>query len=149
MAFNITFYTCNAERNRLNKNSFLTNSYNCTGLLKDNTSVIDPIIRIEKNLIDVVQFNYMYIQSFNRYYFITDIISLSNYICEVQAHVDVLSSFREEIILNEAIISKSENNWNLYLNDGSFKVYADSMVLTKAFPSGFTVQNYLLAVASP
>lgn len=149
MALGITLYESNSEPNRLNKNSFLDNPTQITGYIRDNTSIIDPVIRVEMNLISLAAFNYMYIADFNRYYFINNIVSISNGICELHAHVDVLSSFREEILLNYAILAKSENHWNLYLNDGTFKIYSDSIVLTLAFPMGFTRQNYLLAVASP
>ena len=46
-----------------------------------------------------------------------------------------------------AIVKRQENRWNLYLDDGSFKVYQNPMVLTKAFPQGFTTQEFVLAVA--
>lgn len=149
MAFDISLYKCSAEKNRMDKSFFLEDEIVLNGTLKENTSIIDPIIVIQQSILTVALYNYMYINNFGRYYFITDIVSISNTLTEVHCHCDVLMSFREQILTNDGIVSRSENNWNLYLNDGSFKVYANSIVLTKAFPSGFTDQSYIIAVASP
>ena len=90
----------------------------------------------------------MYIQSFNRYYFINNITSISSTLVQFDCHVDVLMTYANEIMTNNsAIIKRQENDWNLYLNDGSFNIYQDSIVQTKAFPSGFTTQTFVLAVA--
>ena len=62
-------------------------------------------------------------------------------------HVDALTSFANDIKANTAIIKRNENKWNLYLNDGTFKIYQNPDVLTKEFPSGFNAQEFILAVA--
>lgn len=89
----------------------------------------------------------MYIAAFNRYYFITDIVSVSTGIAEIKAHVDVLTSFADGILANRGIVARQENIWNLYINDGAFRVYQNPMVLTKPFPSGFNTMEFVLAVA--
>ena len=89
----------------------------------------------------------MYIESFNRFYFVDNITSIRNGLIQFSCRVDVLMSYRTAIRKNNAIIKKQENKWNLYLNDGTFKAYQNPNVLTKAFPSGFTTQEFVLAVA--
>lgn len=118
-----------------------------TGTLKDDTSVVDPVIRIQCSLSDVTGCNYMTISSFGRSYFVKDIRSLTNDIVEFTCHVDVLSTYKAGIRSNSGIIKRQQNLWNLYLNDGSLKVYQNPTVITKAFPSGFTTQEFVLAVA--
>lgn len=118
-----------------------------SGVLKDETSIINPIIRVEASLDSLTQCNYMTIDTFNRKYFITDIRSITNNIVEISGHVDVLSTYADQIRLNNAIIKKQENAYNLYLNDSSLKVYQNPRVVTKVFPGGFTTQEFLLAVA--
>ena len=76
-----------------------------------------------------------------------NIRSIRNGLVEFSCHVDVLSSFATDIRNNIGVVKRQENKWNLYLNDGSFKVYQNPNVLTKAFPSGFTTQELVLAVA--
>lgn len=145
MSFNIVLQTNTSEKNRIDKT--LIDIATLTGTLKSETSIIDPVILIEGDLSDYVNCNYMTIESFGRSYFINNIKSIRTGLFEISAHVDVLSSFADEIRSNTAIVRRQENRWNLYLNDGSFRVYQNPMVLTKAFPSGFTTQEFVLAVA--
>lgn len=145
MAFNISLQVNNSERESLSKS--IDDILTVSGALKEETSIIDPIIMIECDLNAVKNCNYMTIPVFGRSYFVNNIRSIRNGLVEFSCHVDVLSSFEKQIRNNTAIIRKQENDWNLYLNDGSFKVYQNPNVLTKAFPSGFTKQEFVLAVA--
>lgn len=145
MAFSITLQRNNSERNRVTKD--ILTLLTVSGELKTETSIIDPVIMIECDLSSITGCNYMSIPTFGRSYFVNNIRSIRSGLVEFSCHVDVLSSFASEIRGNTAIVRKQENNWNLYLNDGSFKVYQNPYVLTKAFPSGFTTQEFVLAVA--
>lgn len=145
MAFNISLQRNNSERNRVTKD--VENIMTVSGELKTETSVVDPVILIECDLSAVTGCNYVSIPTFGRSYFVNNIRSIRSGLVEFSCHVDVLSSFAAQIKQNTAIIRKQENNWNLYLNDGSFKIYQNPNVLTKAFPSGFTTQEFVLAVA--
>lgn len=145
MAFNIILQRNNSEMNSVTKS--VEDILTVSGVLKEETSIIDPVIKIECDLAAVTSCNYLSIPSFGRSYFITDIRSVRNGLVEFTCHVDVLSSFASAIKENTAIVRRQEKNWNLYLNDGSFKVYQNPNVLTKAFPSGFTTQELVLAVA--
>ena len=145
MAFNIALQINKSERERLDKD--ISDIMTVSGVLKSETSVIDPVIMIECYLSDVFNCNYMTIPAFGRSYFVNNIRSIRNGLVEFSGHSDVLTSFKRQIRENSAIVRKQENNWNLYLNDGSFKVYQNPNVLTKAFPSGFQTQEFVLAVA--
>lgn len=145
MAFDIILQVNKSEKNKVTKT--LTEIMTVSGVLKSETSIIDPVIMISCELSDVTKCNYMTIGSFGRSYFVNNIRSIRSGLVEFSCHVDVLSSFADSIRENTAIIRKQESKWNLYLNDGSFKVYQNPMVLTKAFPSGFTNQKFVLAVA--
>lgn len=145
MAFNIELKINNSEQNRLNKDT--QTIMTVSGVLKEETSIIDPVIKIECELSKVTGCNYLSIPVFKRSYFVNDIRSIRNGLVEFSCHVDVLSTYAEQIKNNTGIIKRQENEWNLYLNDGTFKVYQNPNVLTKAFPSGFTTQEFVLAVA--
>lgn len=145
MSFNITLQTNASEKNKLTKD--ITDLTTLTGTLKNGTSIIDPVISFEGDLTSFVNCNYMTIPTFGRSYFVNDIRSIRNNVYEISAHVDVLSSFATQIRGNTAIVRRQENQWNLYLNDGVFKTYQNPEIITKAFPSGFTKQEFVLAVA--
>ena len=145
MAFNIVLQVNSSEANKITKT--ISDIKTVSGSLKEETSIIDPVIKIECDLSSVVGCNYLSIPAFGRSYFVNNIRSIRTGLVEFACHVDVLSSFASGIRGNTAIVKRQENNWNLYLNDGSFKVYQNPNVLTKAFPSGFTKQEFVLAVA--
>ena len=145
MSFNITLQKMNSEKYAVSKET--SDIKTVSGVLKDTTSIIDPVIMIEIDLADVVDCNYLSIPKFGRKYFVNNIRSVRNGLVEFTCHVDVLSSWASELKTNSAIVRRNEKKWNLYLNDGTFKIYQNPNVLTKAFPSGFTTQEFVLAVA--
>ena len=142
---NLVLQVNNSEKNRLDKS--ITDITSLTGTLRDETSVIDPVIIIEGYLSSYVNCNYMNISDFNRSYFVNNIRSIRNDLFEISAHVDVLSTYKSQIRQNSAIIARQEKKWNLYLNDGVFKTYQNPFIVTKAFPSGFTEQHFIFSVA--
>ena len=145
MAFTIKLQTNKSEATMFDKE--LTDVITLSGTLKEDTSIVDPVILFECKLEDIVSCNYATIASFGRQYFITNIRSMRNNLVEISMHCDVLSSFAKQIRTNKAIVSRQENLWNLYLNDGSFHVYQNPSVLTRGFPSGFNTFELVLAVA--
>ncbi len=145
MAFTISLCTNLSEEIAVDKDIQVIQTV--SGVLKNETSIIDPVIVIETDLAGLVRCNYLEIPAFQRGYFVRNIKSVRNNLVELTCHVDVLSSFKDAIRGNTAIIKRQENNWNLYLNDGSFKVYQNPLVLTKEFPSGFNTWSFVLGVA--
>lgn len=145
MSFNIVAYTNNSEKNRVDKDLTLVGTF--TGTMRQETSIIDPVFIVAADLSDYVDCNYIDVADFGRKYFVNDIRSVRSGLIELTCHVDVLSTYATQIRANKAIVRRQENRWNLYLNDGSFRVYQNPIVLTKAFPSGFTTQEFVLAVA--
>lgn len=141
----ISLQTNSSENNKMDKD--VTTISTVTGTLRAECSIIDPVIIFELDLVNFVECNYITIPAFRRSYFVNNIRSIRNGLVEMTCHVDVLSSFKDEIRANSAIIHKSENDWNLYLNDGSLKTYQNASIYTHSFPSGFTGQSFVLAIA--
>lgn len=146
MSFNIRLMTNNSADNVADKEFETIDTL--TGSLKEETSITDPTIRISYNGA-LQNVNYFYIPQFQRYYFVTDIRSIRNNIWDISGHCDVLTTALKLAGLEGCmgITKKQENKNNLYLNDGSFRVYQDPIVTTKLFPSGFNSFSYVLAVA--
>ncbi len=146
----IDLFTCNAERNRVNKSSFISNRFTMDGTIKDITSAMNVVIEIEKTNPVKYNYNYMYISEFNRYYFIDDIKLLGNNRWLISGSVDVLYSFMNDILNTTVIIDKSENeeNSNLYLDDGSFVMDSRKYNEVKEFPNGLNENgSYILICA--
>lgn len=145
MSFPIKLQRSASEKNRVIKD--LTDVQTSTGELRAECSLIDPVILMAGDIADLKDVNYMTITSFGRSYFITGIRSIRTGVIEISGHVDVLSTYAEQLLENKAIIAKSENDWNLYLNDGSLKTYQDSEIYTHTFPAGFGQQTLVLSIA--
>lgn len=135
MSFDITLQTNLSEKNRVVKT--LNTIGTITGVLKDSCSIIEPSILIEGDLSDYKAVNYITISSFNRSYFVTDLVTYRTGLVQLNCHCDVLSSFWNQIKSNKAIISRQSDRYNLLLNDGSIHAYQNPHIITLPFPTGF------------
>ena len=142
---NIVLYSNSSEINAVDKN--LTELATLTGTLREQSSIIDPIITISGIDNYISQMNYAYIPQFNRYYFITNVESVRNNLWRVSFHVDVLHTYREAIRANSAIIERNENEYDLKLNDGLFRTQQNPRIEQFRCASGFNTWNFDLAVA--
>ena len=145
MSFTIKLQRNNSDKRKIGKS--VTDVLSVTGTLREDTSIIDPVIMIECNLADVKNVNYCTIGTFGRKYFVNNIRSIRNGLVEFTCHVDVLDSFKSDILSNTGVIRRQEKKWNLYLQDAAFKIQQNPMVLAKNFPTGFPSPEFVLAVA--
>lgn len=145
----LALYENKSDEIVLDKNITTLATYN--GYMKNESSILNPVIRIEGafNIGNLVNANYMYLPDYRRYYYVTDILQIRANLVEITGRVDVLMSFKDEIKLCSGIVKKNANEYNLYLDDGSLKVYQNKLIITKEFPSGFPIENdrYILVTA--
>lgn len=144
----IVLYQSNAENNRVDKTNYLHNQIILSGTLKNNVSIIDPIILIEQEDFPT-NYNYTYIPYFQRYYFINEVFSIRNKLWQLTCHVDVLFTWRANLANELAVIEKSQlADSNLYIDDGSFVLDSRKYNKTIAFPTPLPeTGNYILIVA--
>lgn len=126
----IKLYKTNSPRNKIGKTLTSIGTYSCA--LKDNTSILRPVLIIGTSD-SLYTANYLEIPIFNRKYFIEDIKSIGDGRWEVSAHVDVLDTYKSQILNNRAVISRQQNLYNLYLNDPDFRTYNNDRIQTLAF----------------
>ena len=107
------------ELNVINKTLSSQLELDCT--LRDSCNILDPSIFIRKTNADggsaIPSYNYAYIPEFNRYYFITDITSVNNQLWRIDMHVDVLMSYKDNILAQEVYVLRNENEYNEFLPD--------------------------------
>lgn len=144
MSFTVTVMQNNEPYNKINKS--VTSGTDFTGSLVDESSIIDPVIMLESSTVPAG--NYAYISDFGRYYFIRNIESYRTNLWRVTMHCDVLRSFASGIMSSPAIVARSSNNFNMYLNDDHYFCQENPYIFTKTFPSGFDTSNasYVLAL---
>lgn len=134
------------------------------GTMRSPSSILDPVITFlcDNNNAWRSRLNYAHIPAFNRYYYITNIVSVDGVIdtksssfpephsmWELHMHVDVLMSFKDEIREQSAVIARQENIYNLMLDDGFFMCYQNPKLQTKLFSvkDPFEVQEFVIVVA--
>lgn len=139
--FDIILMNNQEELNKISKSPVTVMTLN--GTLREETDIVDPVINVEYagTLTNV---NYMYIQEFHRYYFITKIESVRNNLWRIYAHCDVLKTYSEAILGTPCVVARSENRFNLYLNDSAFKAYSNPRLQIAQFPQKFTGEDYVL-----
>lgn len=140
MAFQIDFHYNNEPMNKITKNiGSNTLQFSCTGVLRDESSVVDPVILIEHA--NPVSANYAYIAEFRRYYYIRNWEAVRSGLWRCTMHTDVLKTFSEGILGSPCVVSKSSNRFNLYLNDNDYKIKQNDLISTQVFPNGFDIGN--------
>ena len=126
---NITLYKSSAEPNRLNKTSYLTQVAAYTGAVaRQNLSMHsigqhrDPyslgykaLLVLEETISHIKEANYCYISDFGRYYYIREKTCDANGLYTLVLNVDVLMSFKSDILTQKGIVSKQEGIYNMYL----------------------------------
>ena len=112
--------------------------------LKENTSFIMP--RLKLSLPYKPEFNYFYFE--NRYYRVTDIVSIANELWEVSGTIDPLTTFRKHIFNTQAFVLY-DSTPNTQLPDSRLGVETDCNAFTSvqdmpwSFSSG--LGTYLIA----
>lgn len=120
MSFSIQFYNNSAEPNRVDKTNFITLTNTLNGTLRDECSLTNVSVTIQ--LSNVPTFNYAYIPSFNRYYYVTDITSIRNGLWEISMEVDVLMTYKNGILNCNGFIDRNEFTKNSNIIDKKLTV---------------------------
>lgn len=140
----IIFYNTSTEDNRVDKSSELSEGFTISGILKSATNIVDPVIRIEYE--GYPTWNYAYVGAFNRFYFVTNIVSTHNNIWEVEMHCDVLMTYRDAIKTMPIRLARSNasNFYSKYVADNSMKcLVAEQIELVDAFSVANIANNEL------
>lgn len=99
----IKTYNYNGEPNRVNKTLQENEEY--TGVLNSTVNVLEPVIRFRTR--NVVTFNYVYIESLHRYYFVSELRQDGD-ICIVYLRTDVLMTYKDKILDSTGTLTKGE-----------------------------------------
>lgn len=146
MAFTISLFKTNSENNRVVKT--LTDEKQLSGELRNQTSVLNPSIRIE-SADNISTYNYAYISEFGRYYYITDIVSVRTNCWVVSLRCDVLMSYKDEIQgLNVILDNTQETGLSNYLASPNWVNLVKTKTDIRVFPSGLSEQGEFILITA-
>lgn len=145
---NIKLCSSASEVVAINKDISIIDDVSAT--IKGALSVENPVLILQYKSDIQSNVNYVYIPEYNRYYFVTDIINLTGGRYELHCKVDVLTSFKDNILNLSCIVDKqsSKDNANMYLDDGSFVVQSKEFVDTINFPNGFNDEGEFILITA-
>lgn len=126
----------------------LTDELSITGTCKDTLDTFAPTILIGQ---DVTGYNYMYIPSFDRYYFIDGCSIVRTGLYQIEGvKEDVLMSLKGQLMNLSVIIDKTESEslGDEYIDDGSFITSSKTINQIVNYPNGFNdTPDYILLTA--
>lgn len=102
----IDFYKINDVKNKINKTLGVPYTINNVFFKSGDVDIIKPFLRLSR---DMTQYNYCFIRELNRFYFIDDVIIENNGIRNYKLSIDVLMTYKTEIMNNKTHIIESEN----------------------------------------
>lgn len=146
MAFTISLFKTVSENNRVVKT--LTDEKQLSGELRNQTSVLNPSIRIE-SADNISTYNYAYIPEFGRYYYIADIVSVRTNCWTVSLRCDVLMSYKDEIrSMNVILNNTQETGISNYLSSPNWVNLVKTKTDIKTFPKGLSNEGEFILITA-
>lgn len=125
----LILYTSTSDENVIGKNLVESGQYDIT--FKRTNSITEPVILLYSPL--PLSANYGRIEELGRYYFIDGIETLVNGIYRLSMRVDVLETYKDEILSSMGVITEQAQNVNPYYNvDYSYEVRKETDIFESA-----------------
>lgn len=141
----VNFYKNSSPVIQVNKT--LSTSKQVTCNLKKDCDILEPVLILQS--VSIGDANYFQIPDFSgRYYFIDRIITLNPNVIEIHGKIDVLMSFKSDILASSGVIERNEYQFKKYINDSKYTILSYERIQTKAFPNSFPNNGeFVLVVA--
>lgn len=139
---NLIAYSTKNPYNVINKELTQISTYEIK--IKKESSIINPVIMIESD--SFIDFNYCYIDNFNRYYFVNDVEVFPNNIFYLTLSIDVLESFKSDILASYGYIAKQTNYNSFYNSNYASEITKTNWVYTSNITLPDTTTNVLVTI---
>lgn len=144
----VIFYYNQSDARTINKVINPPDGVVFEGVMRDELDVMAPVIRVESN--EVLRYNYAYIPELMRYYTVSKRVCYRDGIWDIYMNVDVLMSFRGDILKLYAVIDKQSllAYGDEYIDDGS--LVTDNVMFTRTyeFPDGFNDNGEFILITA-
>ena len=140
----IIFYNNNSDRRCINKN--LTNAMTISGNIKSQYTSSGISINIDVSVAGITPFQFNYMKYDNKFYYIDNVDFISQNIIRLNCSVDLLETYKAQILKQSAVLERSQNIYSRYIDDDNLVLNAYKRVQTKAFPASFTPSSSYVIV---
>lgn len=146
MAVNIKFWQFAKKENSTKKPETDGTAYSC--LLKEPVNLMNPIITLQHD--NPVGYNYAYISTFGRYYFVTN-WTYERGLWYAELRVDALASWKAEIGESTQYVLRSASNYDVTIIDTMYPCFSGdaletSPLETNPYPSTFAEGYYIMGI---
>ena len=140
----ITFYNNNSDRRCINKN--LADAMTISGNIKSQYTSSGISLDIDVSVAGITPFQFNYMKFDNKYYYIDSVDFISQNIIRLNCSIDLLESYKSQILKQTAVLERSQNIYSRYIDDDKLVLNAYKRVQTKAFPVSFTPSSSYVIV---
>ena len=144
----VQFYYNQSDSRVINKRLVEMDNNVFEGVPRGDVSVMNPVIRFESD--GILRFNYAYVPELQRYYSVVDRTAFRDGVWDITFAVDVLMSFRRDIMNLSVVVDKQSmgRNGDEYIDDGSLVSENVMFQSLYEFPNGFNdTGEYILITA--
>ena len=107
-----------------------------------NMSIQTPTISLQlDSFTDVINFNYIYIPELRRYYYVLDSTIREDGFVQLQCKVDVLKSFKTDILASTQYVERQENKCSYQVPDNGYTIKSNRNLTIKNFGNPIIVPN--------
>lgn len=108
-------------------------------VLKDGTSKYNPVFTLNSNDDSIT-----YVKGFGLYYFVNDIVHVRQNVLELHCSIDVMASYRSQIINSTAYVIFSSSNYNTNIIDTRLSSNKNSIVNYSTLSLFTVATNYIV-----
>lgn len=114
-------------------NKILENELELNGEINNTYNYATIMLQLDISELSISDYNYMIFD--NKCFFVTEINYIATNTIQVFFSLDVLETFKNEILSQNALIKRSENLFNKYITDNKSVTLNTKRVQTQLFPN--------------
>ena len=138
----IKTYKFSGDSRKIDKTLTLVKTYSNAEIV-GNMSVQTPTISLQlDSFTDVINFNYIYIPELRRYYYVENSTIREDGFVQIQCRVDVLKSFKTDILDSVQYVERQQNKCSYQLPDNLYNIKSNRNLTIKNFGDEIIVPNY-------
>ena len=137
----IKTYRFLGDSRKVDKTLTLVETYSNAEIVGD-MIIQSPTISLQlDSFTDAINFNYIYIPELRRYYYVKNSTIREDGFVQIQCSVDVLKSFKADILASTQYVDRQENKCSYQVPDSGYTIKSNRNLTIKNFGNPIIVPN--------